>query len=69
MPLKIRVKPEGTVMLGNALVRNGGKRPCELVILNDVPVLREKFLKDTMASEQVDAEQKEAWRKALPLMT
>lgn len=44
MPLKIRVKPEGKVFAGGAVLKNVGKRPAELLVLSDSPVLREDYM-------------------------
>ena len=44
MPLKIRVKPEGKILAGGAVLKNVGKRPADLLILSDSPVLREGYM-------------------------
>jgi flagellar biosynthesis regulator FlbT len=44
MPLKIRVKPEEKILAGNAVLKNVGNRPCDLLILSDSPVLREEYM-------------------------
>jgi flagellar protein FlbT len=41
MPLKLDLRPHEKVFLGGAVIVNGDSR-CQLTILNDVPVLREK---------------------------
>ncbi len=41
MALKIALKPEERVVIAGAVVRNGEKR-CDLIIENQVPILREK---------------------------
>jgi flagellar protein FlbT len=41
MPLKIDLRPHEKLFLAGAVVVNGDSR-CQLAILNDVPVLREK---------------------------
>ena len=41
MPLKLDLRPHEKVFLGGAVIVNGDSR-CQLAILNDVPVLREK---------------------------
>jgi len=41
MPLQIELKPGERMLIGGAVVVNGDHR-CELTVLNDVPVLREK---------------------------
>ncbi len=40
MPLRLKLKPNERVIIGGAVVRNGGGR-VELLIDNEVPVLRE----------------------------
>jgi flagellar biosynthesis regulator FlbT len=44
MPLKIRVKPEGKIFAGGAVLKNVGNRPADLLILSDSPVLREGYM-------------------------
>ncbi|MGE0109418.1 MAG: flagellar biosynthesis repressor FlbT [Bdellovibrionales bacterium] len=44
MPLKIRVKPEGKIFAGGAVLKNAGKRPAELLVLSDSPVLRDDYM-------------------------
>lgn len=44
MPLKIRVKPEGKIFAGGAILKNVGTRPADLLVLSDSPVLREDYL-------------------------
>lgn len=44
MPLKIRVKPEGKIFAGGAVLKNVGTRPAELLVLSDGPVLREDYM-------------------------
>jgi flagellar biosynthesis regulator FlbT len=44
MPLKIRVKPEGKIFAGGAVLKNVGTRPADLLILSDSPVLREGYM-------------------------
>ena len=41
MPLQIELKPGEKVLIGGAVIMNGDHR-CELLMLNDVPILREK---------------------------
>lgn len=41
MPLKLDLRPHEKVFLGGAVLVNGDSR-CQLAVLNDVPVLREK---------------------------
>jgi len=44
MPLKIRVKPEGKILAGGAVLKNVGTRPADLLVLSDGPVLRESYM-------------------------
>jgi flagellar biosynthesis regulator FlbT len=44
MPLKIRVKPEGKILAGGAVLKNVGNRPADLLILSDSPVLRDDYM-------------------------
>jgi len=44
MPLKIRVKPEGKIFAGGAVLKNVGKHAADLLILSDSPVLREEYM-------------------------
>lgn len=44
MPLKIRVKPEGKIFAGGAVLKNVGNRPVDLLVLSDSPVLREDYM-------------------------
>jgi len=49
MPLKLDLRPHEKIFLGGAVIVNGDNR-CQLTILNDVPVLREKdILKESEA--------------------
>lgn len=41
MPLKLDLRPNEKLFLGGAVLVNGDSR-CQLTVLNDVPVLREK---------------------------
>jgi flagellar biosynthesis regulator FlbT len=50
MPLQLYIKPNETLIIGEALVRNG-KRSIELVIVNSTPVLRGKFIARPAAAE------------------
>ena len=43
MALKISLRPHEKIVIAGAVITNGGKR-CELVIENQVPILREKDL-------------------------
>jgi flagellar biosynthesis regulator FlbT len=55
MPLKIRVKPEGKIFAGGAVLKNVGKRPAELLILSDSPVLREDYMMNIDRRNDSDA--------------
>ena len=44
MPLKIRVKPEGKIFAGGAILKNVGNKPADLLVLSDSPVLREGYM-------------------------
>ena len=55
MPLKIRVKPEGKIFAGGAVLKNVGKRPAELLILSDSPVLRDDYLMNIERRDESDA--------------
>lgn len=50
MPLKIDLRPHEKIFLGGAVLVNGDSR-CQLAVLNDVPVLREK---DILKEEEAD---------------
>jgi flagellar protein FlbT len=50
MALKIRLKPKERVIIGGAVVTNGNNNS-DLVIENNIPILREK---DIMAEEDAD---------------
>ncbi|CAH2032601.1 flagellar biosynthesis repressor FlbT [Trichlorobacter ammonificans] len=50
MPLKLNLKADERVIIGGAVIRNGGKH-AELFIENNVPILREK---DIMPEEAAD---------------
>jgi flagellar biosynthesis repressor protein FlbT len=41
MPLKLELKPREKLFLGGAVIVNGDTR-CQLTVMNDVPLLREK---------------------------
>jgi flagellar protein FlbT len=50
MGLRITLKPEEKMILGGAVVINGGAAACNLIIENNVPLLREKdILSETQA--------------------
>ncbi len=55
MPLKIRVKPEGKIFAGGAVLKNVGTRPAELLVLSDSPVLREDYLMNVERRDESDA--------------
>lgn len=55
MPLKIRVKPEGKIFAGGAVLKNVGNRPAELLILSDSPVLRDDYLMNIEKRDDSDA--------------
>lgn len=50
MPLKLDLRPHEKIFLGGAVLVNGDTR-CQLAVLNDVPVLREK---DILKEEDAD---------------
>lgn len=50
MPLCIKLKPHEKVIIGTAVVSNG-KGACELVLENNVPLLRQK---DVLTPDQAD---------------
>lgn len=50
MPLKLDLRPHEKLFLGGAVLVNGDSR-CQLAVLNDVPVLREK---DIFKEEDAD---------------
>ena len=51
MPLKLDLRPHEKIFLGGAVLVNGDSR-CQLAVLNDVPVLREK---DILKEEDADS--------------
>jgi flagellar biosynthesis regulator FlbT len=55
MPLKIRVKPEGKIFAGGAVLKNVGNRPADLLILSDSPVLREDYMMNIERRTDSDA--------------
>ena len=55
MPLKIRVKPEGKIFAGGAVLKNVGNRPADLLILSDSPVLREDYMMNIDRKDDSDA--------------
>ncbi len=52
MALKLVLKPGERMILGGAVLRNGGSSACELLIENRVPLLREK---DILTEEKADS--------------
>ncbi|MDE1900403.1 MAG: hypothetical protein KGI37_02020 [Alphaproteobacteria bacterium] len=54
MPLKIRVKPEGKIFAGGAVLKNVGTRPADLLVLSDSPVLREDYMMNIDRSSESD---------------
>ena len=42
MALKITLKPQEKMIVGGAVISNGNKASCELIIESKVPILREK---------------------------
>jgi len=54
MPLKIRVKPEGKIFAGGAVLKNVGKRPADLLVLSDSPVLREDYMMNIDRRDESD---------------
>ncbi len=55
MPLKIRVKPEGKIFAGGAVLKNVGNRPADLLILSDSPVLRQDYMMNIERRDESDA--------------
>lgn len=55
MPLKIRIKPEGKIVAGGAVLKNVGKRPADLLVLSDSPVLREDYMMNIDRRDDSDA--------------
>ena len=55
MPLKIRVKPEGKIFAGGAVLKNVGKHAADLLILSDSPVLREEYMMNMDRQGESDA--------------
>ncbi|MDD4616883.1 MAG: flagellar biosynthesis repressor FlbT [Alphaproteobacteria bacterium] len=54
MPLKIRVKPEGKILAGGAVLKNVGNRPADLLVLSDSPVLREDYMMNIERRDESD---------------
>ncbi len=55
MPLKIRVKPEGKIFAGGAVLKNVGNKPADLLVLSDSPVLRDGYLMNADRRDESDA--------------
>lgn len=55
MPLKIRVKPEGKIFAGGAVLKNVGTKPADLLVLSDSPVLREGYMMNVDRRDESDA--------------
>lgn len=55
MPLKIRVKPEGKIFAGGAVLKNVGTRPADLLVLSDGPVLRDDYMMAMDRRDESDA--------------
>ncbi len=51
MALKITLKPNEKMILGGAVVSNGSNSGCQLVVENEVPILREK---DILSASDAD---------------
>lgn len=51
MALKIALKPQEKMILGGAVISNGNKAACELIIESKVPILREK---DILSESEAD---------------
>jgi flagellar biosynthesis repressor protein FlbT len=51
MPLKLTLKPNEKVLIGNAVIVNGDSKS-EIILLNQVPLLRER---DIISEEQADS--------------
>ena len=53
MPLKIRVKPEGTVTIGDVVLKNVATRTCDLLILTPHKVLRAGYMQKNVEETNV----------------
>ena len=51
MALKITLKPQEKMILSGAVITNGSKSGCQLVVENNVPILRQK---DILAEKDAD---------------
>lgn len=65
MPLKITLKPNEKILVGTAVIANGASK-AELVILNRVPVLRQK---DILTAEEADTLAKKLYYAVLNMYT
>ncbi|MCL2474498.1 MAG: flagellar biosynthesis repressor FlbT [Alphaproteobacteria bacterium] len=54
MPLKLRVKPEGKIFIGGAVLKNVGKRAADLLVISDGPVLRQNYMMNSDKSGESD---------------
>ena len=54
MPLKLRVKPEGKIFIGGAVLKNVGKRTIDLLVVSDGPVLRQGYMMNAEKSGDSD---------------
>jgi flagellar protein FlbT len=52
MALKITLKPSERMIIGGAVVTNGNSRSSQLIVENDIPILREK---DILSENDVDS--------------
>ena len=55
MPLKIRIKPEGKIFAGGAVLKNVSSRAVDLLVLSDGPVLREDYMMNIERRDESDA--------------
>ena len=54
MPLKIRIKPEGKIFAGGAVLKNVSPRAIDLLVLSDGPVLRDDYMMNVEKSTESD---------------
>ncbi len=52
MSLKITLKPQERMIIGGAVVTNGNRSVCDLIIDNNIPILRQK---DILNEEDADS--------------
>ncbi|KAF0118435.1 MAG: flagellar protein FlbT [Rhodospirillaceae bacterium] len=57
MPLKLTLKPYEKVLIGNAVIASGGSK-AEIVVMNTVPVVRER---DVLTEEEADTPAKRVY--------